>query len=120
MTRSAHYRLACIVLISMCSLLAQANRGVAQQQSPCTVAECAQQAVDAAARAEAAVKTLQDQLNKLQADIKKLQTWGPGGPTPGTPGTVCPPGSYMVGISDIADVQKVLVLCRKLNIEQPP
>jgi hypothetical protein len=41
------------------------SNGFAQQQQPCTVAECAQQAVEAANRAEAAVHALEQKLDAL-------------------------------------------------------
>jgi hypothetical protein len=61
-------RLALIALFSTYSLLIHTGDAKAQQK-PCTVAECAQQAVDAAARAEAAVKALDDRLRKEPATV---------------------------------------------------
>lgn len=45
---------------------------VAQQQKPCSVAECAQQAVDAAARAEAAVAELKKRLALIEDKTKVI------------------------------------------------
>jgi hypothetical protein len=97
-------RLALIALFGTYSLLIQAGDVKAQQTPPpCTVAECAQQAAAAAARAEAAVKALEQKLeaatnfvvtgNRVRCDIP----WRDGPPTEATTSfAICPATSRLL------------------------
>lgn len=87
---------------------------VVNAQPACkTTAECAQVAVDAAARAEAAVKTLDDRLSTLKGVVDKLgarakvdiqnggtpaSSWAGGGTNAVDANASCPTGQVMTGI----------------------
>jgi hypothetical protein len=66
-----------IAVLSVGGFVLQVHEAVAQPEKCTTTAECAQQAVDAAARAEAAVKVLESRLQHLEDEIATIKKFAP-------------------------------------------